>query len=260
MSLSVNGSTGGYGWLFGSASKDSSKTNYASLTSAMFGNSGSILGEYAMIKSGAYQKLLKAYYNSIESTENTEKSEDTSVSSKQKVSGSLTEYESTYKEVKAAADSLQNAAKALSNEKIYEGAKAEDGTVSYDKDAIVNKVNSFVSGYNNYMESTKNTSSAGLMQQTYKMQGEILSNTRAMQGIGITYANGKLSVDEEKLKAADVEDIAEVFKGEDSVAGKIATAAADASKVSYNFANAGSLYSASGSYIPSASSLLNSMF
>ena len=57
MSLSVNGSTGGYGWLFGSASKDSSKTNYASLTSAMFGNSGSILGEYAMIKSGAYQKI-----------------------------------------------------------------------------------------------------------------------------------------------------------------------------------------------------------
>lgn len=257
MSLSVNGSTGGYSWLFGSASKDSSKTNYASLTSAMFGNSGSILGEYAMIKSGAYQKLLKAYYNT---TESTEESKNKQTSSKKQELSSLTAYESTYKEVKVDADSLNNAAKALSNEKIYEGTKAEDGTISYDKDAIVNKVNSFVSGYNNYMESTKKASSASLMQQTYKMQGEILSNTRAMQGIGITYANGKLSVDEEKLKAADVEDIAEVFKGEDSVAGKIATAAADASKVSYNFANAGSLYSASGSYIPSASSLLNSMF
>lgn len=259
MSLSVNGSTG-YNWLFGSTSESSSKTNYASLTNAMFGNSSSVLGEYAMIKSGAYHKLLKAYYNSTESTENTEKSEGTLVSSKQKVSGSLTEYEATYKEVKADADSLQNAAKALSNEKIYGGAKAEDGTVTYDKDAIVKKVNNFVSGYNDYITSAKDTSSASLMQQTYKMQGEILSNTKAMQGIGITYANGKLSVDEEKLKAADVKDIAAVFKGEDSVAGKIATVAADASKVSYSLANTGSMYSASGSYIPSAGSLLNSLF
>ena len=257
MSLSVNGSTGGYGWLFGSASKDSSKTDYASLTSAMFGNSGSILGEYAMIKSGAYQKLLKAYYNTPASTDETKNAQ---TSLKKKDLSSLTAYESTYKEVKVDADSLNNAAKALSNEKIYEGTEAEDGTVSYDKDAIIKKVNSFVSGYNNYMESTKNKSSASLMPQTYKMQGEILSNTKAMQGIGITYASGKLSVDEEKLKAADVEEIAEVFKGEDSVAGKISLAAADASKVSYSLANTGSMYSASGSYIPSASSLLNSMF
>ena len=59
-----------YSFMFNSG--NTSNNNLAGLTSSLFGGGSNMLGDYAMIKSGTYKKLLTAYYKADKvSTDNT---------------------------------------------------------------------------------------------------------------------------------------------------------------------------------------------
>lgn len=234
-----------YSFLFTSSS--SSGNNLASLTNSLFsGTSNSMLGDYAMIKSGAYKKLLTAYYKTQEndsdstSTDKTTQKEQTS------------EETNKYLAVKNQATDLKTSSDALNDYSLYKGTAGEDGTITYDRDAIKKAVSSFVSDYNSLISSSTKVDSTSVLSKTLSLVKETSSNQKLLNSIGITIGqDNKLVLDEEKLNSADINKISSLFKGSGSygnvVSSKASEIARQANSNAYGSTKASS-YSQSGSY------------
>ena len=114
-----------------------------------------------------------------------------------------------YKKVETAANNLEDALASLGKEDLY---KAESGK-EYDNSALIKNINNYVTAYNSTISaldncggSLKNSFSTEFV-EAFKNKAEALNN------IGITLsADGKLSVDQDKLKAAKVDDIKNIFE------------------------------------------------
>ncbi len=114
-----------------------------------------------------------------------------------------------YEKLTNTAEDLQKAADVLNSKKLYEEAK-ESG----DNQAICSQAKSLVEYYNDTVKALKNTTSP--LNKYYK---EALSEVptedkEALKGIGITLGkDGTLSIDEDKLKAADSDTLQAVLGG-----------------------------------------------
>lgn len=234
-----------YSFLFTSSS--SSKNNLANLTNSLFGgSSGGMLGDYAMIKSGTYKKLLTAYYKMQESdsdktsTDKTTKKEQTS------------EETNKYLAVKNQATDLKASADALNDYALYKGTTGEDGKTTYDRDGIKNAVKSFVSDYNSLIGASSKVDSTSMLSKTLGMIKQTNSNQKMLNKVGITIGkDNKLILDEEKLASADISEISSLFKGSGSYGNMISSKASEiarqANSSAYSSTRASS-YSQSGSY------------
>ena len=113
-----------------------------------------------------------------------------------------------YRKVEIAANNLEDALTSLGKEELY---KAETGK-EYDNSTLIKNINNYVTTYNSTISaldncggSLKNSFSTEFV-EAFKNKAEALNN------IGITLsADGKLSVDQDKLKAAKVDDIKSIF-------------------------------------------------
>jgi len=190
---------------------------------ALFGNTSQSNGmidfnQYASIKSGAYGKLLKAYYNqnSSESTEDTTKSKkkDTVLDS----TGLST--------VKKDADGLETATKALEKSELWE---KKDG--SYDMDKISDAVKTFVNKYNSLLESADKVTSKDVSSSLSSMKSMTTTMSKTLEKIGITISSsGKLSLNEDTLKSTDGKTAKSLFTGTVSYGSQTAGSANEISK------------------------------
>ena len=142
-----------------------SSTLFSGMNSSGTGFSG-LIGEYNQIRSGSYGKLLKAYYKKFNADGSTKADTTDKITDKVKKSSDTVDTAKELETVKDSATALQSAAMKLAAVKtgsssLYEKKTIvdtnEDGSTStrtdYDYDTLVKSVQSFVSAYNDTMES-----------------------------------------------------------------------------------------------------------
>lgn len=247
------------------------KTDYSGLFSGLSGKSstsvsGNFLGidltEYASIKSGAYSKAIKAYY-----AKNTSKvsGSDSNDSKTKKESNSSKIQNATAKqalsEIKNDASDLYSASskltttgsKSLFNKKDITTTN-EDGTKTtkndYDRNAIYSAVKDFAKEYNSLIDSAssdaagKNTSRTltSMMNLT-----DVFKNQLAKVGITVE-SDGKLTVDEEDFKKADMLKVKGLFNGANSYAGNVGGYASSIGSNASSDLNYGKTYGSTGAY------------
>lgn len=216
-------------------------------TSFLFGNSSnnnsfnsmSWMKDYGLIKSGAYSKLMKSYY-SQDSVKESSKSEASKSAAKEalntadKTKNTVSE---SYNKVSSAAKSVQDSVKKLQD------------TKEEDSEALVSAVKDYVKGYNSLVYSSasddvkKDKTISGRMNSLNEISN---SNKDKLESIGVTVGrDGKLSLDEDKLKKASSSDIKDVFNGNSSY-GYRASVSAGMVQSNANFAaTRNSIYNAS---------------
>lgn len=196
-----------------------------SSTSGIFGNTSSMLGDYSLIKSGSYKKLLTAYY----------KTQDTNGTSGSKTdSGETADSTGKLLNVKSDAKALKEAADALDSSSLYETKKDEEGKEVYDTEAIKKSVKNFVSAYNSYLDSAGSVESTSILNKTLNMVKKTSSNSNLLKEVGITIGkDNKLELDEEKLEKAPITTLSSLFEGYGSFGNGISQKASE----SYKLAN-----------------------
>lgn len=260
--------------------------NYSStFFSGMSTSSGSsfsgLIGEYNQIRNGTYGRLLKAYYKKF-NEDGTEKSSTTNTKKNTKKVKTSSDTVDTVKELDAVADTataLQKAAIGLSA--VKEGSSSlyakktivdtnEDGSTStrtdYDYDALVKSVQSFVTSYNETLESVGTIASASVQQKTQWMTQVTNQYKDAFSEVGIIVdKDGRMELNEETLRGKDMTELQDFFEGTDSVIGKLARKASGlAGAAELQSTRAASAYTATGSnYTPdsmNSGTLFDSLF
>lgn len=219
---------------FGIGSTDNSSI-FSSFGSTNTSSGGSILGNYAMIRSGAYKKLLNAYYSKTESSKTASEKEDEASKASKTEKISLTETRSSAEELSKAAETLKT-------------------TDFSDKDTTVKNVKAFVDAYNTMLDEADDIDTKSVLRKTVFMVGNTKTSSNLLGEVGITIgSDNKLKVDEDKLKAANPTTLGTLF-GKDrnafgatiqSKANDIANLAKTAIK---SISDSGSAYNSKGNY------------
>jgi len=206
-------------------------------------SSSSGLGDYAMIRSGAYKKLLNAYYDKNSTT----KTSSNEVSKEEKQATiELTD-------TKTDATALNKAATTL---------KSTDFS---NRDTVAKNVKSFVDAYNDTIDSTSEVDTKTILRKTLWMIGDTKASSNLLKDAGITIgSDNKLSLNADTLKAADTTTIKTLFSGANSFADKVGNKASDLVNLSNNALKAsstGGMYTNSGDYSSiNTGTLYNSLF
>lgn len=234
-SISGFSNVNNYSFLFNNTSSSSSNSF------DIFSGGTSVLGDYSMIKSGVYKKLLTAYYEKNgTTTDSTDKDESTDSTQ-------------TLTNVKTAASDLAESTDALSKSSLYKTTGVdENGDYTYDRDKIKTAVKDFVSDYNDYMASAGDADSLGVLNKTLSIQKATASNKALLSSVGITIGkDNKLVLDEETLDKAKISDLTSLFKGSGSYGDSVNSKVTDVYKLANNtaFSNThASSYTFNGTY------------
>ncbi len=222
------------------------KTDYSSLFSTLPNskndsfNSMSWLKDYGLVKSGAYSKLMKAYYADDKTSESASKIVSKDVN---KAVGKSTSSES-YGKVAEAAGSVQ-----ASIEKIQSATKE-------DTDLLVSAVKSFVKSYNSMIEAAADkevVNDSSISSRITVLSSLSGGYTEKMDSMGLTAKkDGKLELDEEKLKAADAGDIKDLFAEKSSYGYSVNVSAGMIQSNATYAATRNSLYNGTGTVAGSA--------
>ena len=145
---------------------------FGSYKNSLFGSLSSSLSDYSMIRSGAYGKLMKAYYaKEADTTQKTDKTDKTKKNDKTaQMSTQEKEQLQQMQELKTGAKSLSDAASALQKDSLYKVETAEDGTSAVDRSKITSALKSFVGAYNTYIEQTGKSSKSTVQKQKLQIR------------------------------------------------------------------------------------------
>ncbi|MBQ8983216.1 MAG: flagellar filament capping protein FliD [Lachnospiraceae bacterium] len=235
------------------------------------------LGDSKLIQSGTYKRLMNKYYelnenNSAKNTKSTDtvtKKEPSSILQKLEkereaakakskaetdatgtttATTAATESEEPKLTLTSAADALQADARTLASKDTFAKVKDKDGNVTdqYDTDKITDAVKSFVKDYNNLIDTAGSSKNSGVVSNMSRIKEKTGSNADSLREIGITVdSKGKLSVDENKLKNADMADVQKAFKDYGSA---VATNSSLVGYYSSTLAGSSSSYNAQAAY------------
>ena len=257
--------------------------NYSSTLFSGMNSSGSsfsgLLGEYNQIKNGTYGKLLKAYYKKYNADGSTKTDTTDKITDKAKKSSDTVDTAKELDTVKDSATALQNAAMKLAAVKtgsssLFEKKTIvdtnEDGSTStrtdYDYDTLVKSVQSFVSAYNDTLESVGTIEASSVQQKTQWMTQVTKQYTEELAGVGISVdKDGRLSLDEKAFREKDMTELQDFFEGTNSVLGQLARKASGlAGAAELQATKAASAYTASGNNYPTnamnSGTLFDSLF
>ncbi len=215
----------------------------SSSTSSFYSN----LGEYSSIRNGAYRKLVKSYYKKMNSTDSdtTDKSTTGSIRKNTKLNSTGTVALST---VKSEASDLVASTKKLT-------ATGKDSLFAneekYDADAAYKAVGNFVTQYNDTVDALSKVSGTAVKNAGNHMQNMTNIMSKGLSKVGITVGtDGKLTVDEQKFKTADMSKVKALFNGSSSYAGVVSSAAGRVASQAGNQISqlGGGLYGSNGYY------------
>lgn len=160
----------------------------------------------------------------------------------------------TKKPTSSSAVALKADGEALASADLYAKVKDKDGneTDEYNVAKILSTAKSFVNNYNNMFDKAESSSNSGVLSNLSYIRERTANNTKALKEFGISVdKKGRLSLDEDTFKKADMSKVQDFFKNYGSYV------ASTASRVDYYMntkANVTSGYTSNASYnIPSAS-------
>lgn len=214
--------------------------------------------DYYSIQKGTYKKLLKAYYASQKDTTESSKKKSDTLSN---VVNSNTTTDTTLTSVNSKADELVTSSKVLTETgskslftKKQITTKDEttgdiNTTYEYNKEAIVKAVKDFASDYNSLLDSTSKTTNATVLQRTVSVVNNTKFYKNSLSDIGVTIGkDNKLTVDEEKLKSADIASVKNLFQGVSSFAYTTSSKASMISSAAKKAATTPGTYGTTGKY------------
>ena len=257
-----------------------SSTLFSGMSSSGTGFSG-LLGEYNQIRNGTYGRLLKAYYKkyNADGTAKSSTTESNKTTNKGKTSSDTVDTAKELDTVKDSATALQNAAMKLAAVKtgsssLYEKKTIvdtnEDGSNStrtdYDYDTLVKSVQSFVSAYNDTLESVGTIEASSVQQKTQWMTQVTKQYTDELAGVGISVdKDGRLALDEKAFREKDMSELQDFFEGTNSALGQLARKASGlAGAAELQATKAASAYTANGNNYPTnamnSGTLFDSLF
>lgn len=233
--------------------------------SGLFGNNSfyGSMGDYRSIRSGTYKKLLSSYYSKTK-TETPKKNAssvnrnnpyqnwwDASVSASNRAAATVRKEADEL--TKSAGVLTEQGSQSLFVQKETTTTDPETGvkttTRGYDTDAITKAVQSFVSEYNDAVKAGASSSSQNVVRNTSYMTRQTGIYARSLSEAGITIErDNTLSVNEEKLKSANVDTLKRIFNGSTSFAAQTANRSGSISQAAVRAASPASTYSRNGSY------------
>ena len=223
------------------------------LFSGMSGNAGNLTGnmisDYYSIRNGSYKKLLTSYYNKLNAADDKTNSNKTSASTNISIDSNakLSQISSVSSKLQESSTNLL--AKGSTSLFKTSEVKDENGNVTkeYDMDKIYKGVKEFVDNYNSVLSKAS----------TSKV------NSNLLKSVGITVNdNNTLSVDEKKLKEADVSTLKILFNTSGSYGYYIGTKASEINATAKFEASKTNTYTRTGSYSSyvSTGNLYNSFY
>lgn len=234
--------------------------------SGLFGGRGSgsfygSLGNYSSIRSGSYKKLLTSYYAKTKAADQKTTANRKSDSRRDDWSTAYTPSNRALTEVRKEADELTASARKLTNqgsqslftEKYTTTKDAETGvtttTKGYDRDAIAKAVDTFVSDYNSALKAGRGSTNSNVSRNTSYMAQQTAIYARSLAEVGVTVGKDQtLSVDKDKLKAADIDSLKRVFNGTSSFASLTASRSGSISQSAARAVSTSSIYNRGGGY------------
>ncbi len=210
----------------GTSSFIDSMLSTSSTTSSSSTTSTGGLVDYALIKSGAYKKLMSAYY------------------AEQSSSGSSsTDSETTLKTTQNSAKDLAKSASALQKSSSY----TEDN-----REELLKSLKSFVEDYNSLIESTDDLNDTSSLRNVLWLTQQTSANENLLNEIGISInSDNTLEIDEDTFNNANLSTMKSLFTGSSSYASQVVTKAAavySAASSALNSTGTGSAYTSSGKY------------
>lgn len=173
---------------------------------------------YAAIKNGSYGKLVKSYYAGTNKSIDEQKASTAGKTDTAKAKAANDVDTTGLAQLKNDADKLKTSAEALDKDDLW---KKTDGKEDMSK--IAGAVKDFAAGYNKVIEQASKVSSKEVSQDVKFMTQMTDTFSKVLGKIGITVGtDGKLSVDEEKLKNADTNVVKSLFDGNATYGSQIA--------------------------------------
>ena len=204
------------------------------------------LSDYALIKKGAYGKLMKAYY----ANEKAEK-KSAGADSPQKLAIMGTSANSLSSSAQKLTESSLWQKKTITEKDEITGETVEKE--DYDWDSITKAVKAFADDYNDVVDNAVESNSKDILRNAAWMTKTTSVNANLLSKVGITIGKGnKLEVDEEKLKKANVSDLKTLFSGPNSYASKMQAKGSAINKAS---GMSGGIYNRNGVYANTLSAL-----
>lgn len=193
--------------MFGTSSTNNSSSNSFSLL------------DYASIKNGSYKKLAKTYY-----AQNNSKSSNLTTEESKEESKKLSTTKSDASRLKNSSAALKNMGSLLEGKEVV--TKDADGketvTKEYDWDKIGSSVKSFVSDYNDMLKNAAETDSKGVLRSAAWLTQITDKSSKLLAEVGISVgSDNQLTLDEEKLKKANVSTLKTLFSEPNSFADKV---------------------------------------
>lgn len=233
------------------------------------GSSGlsSLLADYHSIRSGSYGKLLKAYYNKVDTE--TAKSHANSATNRYSTS-TAADSSATIRELQSTTDDLMASGKALyttGSKSVFNKKTMTDEngktTTGYDTDAIYKKVQSFVDDYNSVLDAAEDSKDSKIANSVAGMKNYTKMEANMLGKVGITVnADQSLTMDADTFKKSDMSVAKSLFSGTGSYAYTISAKSAMANSYADLEANQANTYNKYGSYgsVYTQGSLYNSYF
>ena len=152
----------------------------------------------------------------------------------------------TKKPTSSSAAALKTDGETLASSELFAKIKDEDGNETYDVKKILSTAKSFVNNYNTMIDKAESSSNSGVLSNLSYIRNRTANNTKALKEFGISVdKKGRLSLDEDTFKKADMSKVQDFFKDYGSYV------ASNASRVDYYMntkANAASGYTSKASY------------
>lgn len=154
----------------------------------------------------------------------------------------------TKKPTSTSAAALKKDGEALASNELFAKVKDADGneTDEYDVSKILSTAKSFVSNYNAMFDKAESSSNSGVLSNLSYIRERTANNTKTLKEFGFSVdKKGRLSLDEDTFKKADMSKVHDFFKNYGSYV------ASNASRVDYYMntnANATSGYTSKASY------------
>lgn len=241
--------------------------------SSLFGGSESsgltsLLGEYNSIRSGAYYKAARQYFNNLNT--DTSAKVQTTARERQKAYDDPTKWPVSKEKSEGkvedksrdAASVLLSDTRALSSsvdklasdtDSVFEkkSSVSKDGlTENYDSQKIYNALSAFASNYNKVLDDAENSTVTGVSTAVSSMKGYTSAAKTALSQFGVTVSDkGRLSVDKDKVLSSDLSKAESLFRKDYSYGDSIARLAKRAyTSAQSAYSNASGSYDAAGSY------------
>jgi hypothetical protein len=164
------------------------------------------------------------------------------------------------KDVQSSADALKKSADALlvtGSRSLFNGkevtATDENGvttkTTEFDTNTIFKSVSSFVNDYNNLLERGNNSNTSSINNRITSLTSTTNANKSMLGRVGITIgSDGKLSIDEDSFKKADMTTAKSLFNGTGSYAFQVSAQASLIDFAAGNEASRSNTYNANGNF------------